>query len=100
MILINVDYTNWTPDDSDEGGTYDNGCLYQDEPISFRTLVELMRGYDSASSYPADENCWLSALTTDFKTGIETIHNIHFSAKNKSRYKKYWVMALKVAGFK
>ena len=100
MILIDVTYANWTPEDIDEGETFDNGCLFHDEPISFRTLVELMRGYDSASSYPADENSWLSALTTDFKTGIETIHNIHFSPKNKSRYKKYWLMALEVAGFK
>ena len=100
MILINVDYTNWTPDDSDEGGTNDNGCLYQDEPISFRTLVELMRGYDSASSYPADENSWLSALTTDFKSEVETVHNLYFSSMNKKRYKKYWMMALKATGFK
>ena len=100
MILIDVTFANWTPDDIDEGETFDNGYLFQDEPISFRTLVELMRGYDSASSYPADDDCWLSAFSTDIKTGIETIHNIHFSPKNKNRYKKYWSMALKVAGFK
>jgi len=42
MILIDITYANWTPEDIDEGETFDNGYLFQDEPITFKTLVELM----------------------------------------------------------
>lgn len=100
MILIDITYANWTPEDIDEGETFNNGYLFQDEPITFKTLVELMRGYDAPSTFPADEKSWLTALTINLKTGAETIHNIHFSPKNKNRYKKYWRLALKQAGFK
>mgnify|MGYP000202671922 FL=1 len=99
MILIDVTYANWSPADIDHGETVDQGFIFQDEPISFKSLVELMRGYESASNFPVDANCWLSSFNTDFKSGVETVHNLHFSYKNKTRYKKYWWMALKAAGF-
>ena len=95
MILIDVTYANWTPDDIDHGETRDQGFIFQDEPISFKNLVELMRGYESAI-----DNCsWLSSYNTDITTGVETVHNLHFSSRNKKRYKKYWGRALKMAGF-
>jgi len=100
MILIDVTYANWTPEDIEDGETNDNGYLFQDEPVSFKALVELMRGYDVPSNYPANAKCWLSSFTTDLKTGIETVHNLHLSSKNNRRYIKYWEKALKMAGFK
>jgi len=99
MILIDVTYANWTQADIDHGETRDQGFVFQDEPISFKSLVELMRGYESTSNFPVDANCWLSSYNTDIRTGIETVHNLHFSYKNKARYKKYWELALKAAGF-
>jgi len=95
MILIDITYANWTPEDIDHGETNDQGFIFQDEPISFKSLVELMRGYESES----DSCSWLSSFSTDIKTGIETVHNLHFSSRNKKRYEKYWGRALKSAGF-
>jgi len=100
MILINVTYANWTQADIEHGETRDQGYIFLDEPISFKSLVELMRGYESASNFSVDANCWLSSFSTDFKSGVDTVHNLHFSAKNKKRYLKYWWLALKAAGFK
>ena len=68
--------------------------------VSFKTLVELMRGYQKAPKYPTEDNCWLISFSSNFKTGVQTVHNLHFSTLNKNRYRKYWQMALKVAGFK
>jgi len=95
MILIDVTYANWSQADIDHGETIYQGFVFQDEPISFKGLVELMRGYESAS----DSCSWLSSYNTDIKTGIETVHNLHFLSRNKNRYKKYWGRALKSAGF-
>ena len=95
MILVDLTYANWTP-----GETLSKGYLFKNEPVSFKTLVELMRGYESSSTYPADSYSWLSLFNTDFRTGVETVQNLHFSPRNKSRYRKYWRIALKAAGFK
>jgi len=35
MILIDVTYENWSPDDIDHGETKEQGFVFQDEPISF-----------------------------------------------------------------
>ena len=94
-ILIDMTYANWAPDEN-----LDKGYVFKNEAVSFKTLVELMRVYESASTYPANSYSWLSSFNTDFRTGVETVQNLHFSPRNKSRYRKYWGRALKVAGFK
>ena len=99
MILVDVTYANWTQADIEHGETRDQGYIFQDEPISFISLIELMRGYESTSTFPVDQNSWLSSFNTDIQSGIETVHNLHFSSRNKPRYKKYWWLALKAAGF-
>ena len=100
MILIDMTYANWTSVQIAQGKILDKGYIFKNEPVSFKALIELMRGYEKASNNLADANCWLSLFKTDFKTGIETVHNLHFSTRNKNRYRKYWQMALRVAGFK
>ena len=75
----------------------------QDETVSFRELVDLMRDHPmpSSSHLQGTQWEWLSSEAyQDPYSGEYTEHSIHFSRENPPRNLKYWRAAMIAAGHK
>ena len=101
MILINRTYETITRESAEDGDNADSGFLSKNEPCTFRKLVGLLEGGE-ASSYPrAGLGDWVTHDGgTDYRTGEETRNSIHYSRDNPPRAAKYWVKALRAAGYR
>ena len=102
MILISKTYQTFTPESLEDGEAAEQGFIFQDEPHTFRELVNLIcsEGFNAASCSPATGETyeWLDTYTeTDYPTGEETIYSLHYSHNNESRAAKYWKAAFKAA---
>lgn len=75
----------------------------QDEAVSFRELVDLMRDHPmpSSSHLQGTQWEWLSSEPyQDPYTGAYVEYSIHFAPKNHARNLKYWRAAMIAAGHK
>lgn len=102
-ILISQTFSRVTEESAQYGEADETGFNFENEPTSFRDLVELMREHPNASSYRNDGNCkiWLDSESEqdDFTDDYITT-SIHFSRSNPERNKKYWRKAMLAAGLK
>jgi hypothetical protein len=100
-ILINRTYAETTPESAEIGDFSDTGFIEQDEQVTFRQLVELMRDYPHASQSPHDGNIDVSHstswYTSDYRTGTNRGESIHYSHNNTPNCAKYWRLAHKAA---
>lgn len=99
MILINKTYEIVTEDSVEEGAAGETGFYFEDEPMTFRELIDVMSrgGYYYSSSYPCYGNTsdWITTeAETDYLTGELTSYSLHFSHNNHPRLAKYWRKAL------
>jgi hypothetical protein len=102
MILISRTFSISTHESAEHGESAANGFIVEDEPITFRELVSLMKDHPIASSSYLMGNQWewLSAHPVqDFYSGAWTEESLHFSRMNYPRKLKYWRKALQCAGF-
>lgn len=100
MILINRCYSETTPESAESGDFSDTGFIAQDEPVTFRELVEVLRSHPVSSCWPAsgDVHTWFSTYPeTDYRTGTEREESVHFSRENPPHKAKYWEKAARVA---
>lgn len=98
-ILINKTFETWTQEDIEAGDTDDRGFTFQDEPHTFRELIDEMKNYTQPSSSPCQVDSWLtSGPDENYITGENTYHSLH-PANREPRTMRYWSKALKAAGF-
>lgn len=100
-ILVNKTFDIITPESAVIGDFEESGFEFQNEPFTFRELVELMSEHPQPSQWPNNggPRVWLSSYgEQDFRTGEEKTTSIHFSRENDSRMEKYWTKAMKFAG--
>lgn len=102
MILISKTYYETTPESAENGDFSDTGLVYENAEFTFRELVRELRDYSESSSYPCTDTSWVSTGfgVDDYSTGTETEYSLHFSRANPELKRKYWVKALRYAGFK
>ena len=100
FILINRTFTEVTPESAENGDFSDSGFLAENEAVTFRELVELMRIHrEPSNSGKISTNTWFSTYPeiTDYSTCTETTESIHFCAENAENVAKYWALARKFA---
>lgn len=98
MILVNKTYSEHTPESADDGEASDEGFVCEDEPYTFRELVDELRGYPFASTSRVTGSSYEWASTepeTDYRTGAEYQESIHYSHNNNTRAAKYWAKAMR-----
>lgn len=101
MILISTTYEIVTPESAEHGEAEENGMERENEPVTFRELVDLMREHPQAScSGPvSSEFTWFSSYPEqDCRTGEERSTSLHYSRENPARNAKYWSKAARFAG--
>jgi hypothetical protein len=102
LIYINRTYSITTEESAEDGESAENGFIVEDEPITFRELVSLMKDHPIASSSYLMGNQWewlSSHPVQDYYSGAWTEESLHFSSMNHPRKIKYWRKALRCAGF-
>ena len=101
-ILIHRTYSEVTPESAENGETSDSGFIIENEPCTFRELVDYFDTHREPSCAPArgDTDEWYSSgyEVQDYSTGEERETTIHYSRKNPARMEKYWRKAAIVAG--
>ena len=102
QMLISKTYEVVSYESAENGEAEECGFVFQDEKVTFRELVDLMKGHPNCSSVPfQNTNDWFSSYPEqDYKTGNETTTSIHFSRNNPARMEKYWMKAARVANSK
>lgn len=101
-ILLNKTYELITQESAEQGDAEDRGFEFEDQPFTFRELVDEMRNYSETSQYPINnvEWTWLTSEPDhDYRSGDETRYSLHYSRDNKPRSLKYWEKAMRKAGF-
>lgn len=104
MITITRIETVYPAPEDDEGDYCPDGeSTSQNETVSFRELVDLMREHPmpSSSHLQGTQWEWLSSEPyQDPYSGEYTEHSIHYAASNPARSLKYWRAAMIAAGHK
>ena len=98
MILIDKTFDEVTPESAEDGDTSDSGFIVENEPMTFRELVNELRGYPFASTARVTGSSYEWASTepeTDYRTGAEYQESIHYSYNNAPRAAKYWRKAMR-----
>lgn len=101
MIRIHRTFEVVTPESAEDGDFAESGFLSENESVSFRELVHLMRDYciPSNSRPSGSPNDWLSTYPSqDYRDCSETTESLHFSRQNPARMAKYWRKAMLAAG--
>ena len=100
MLYISKTYERVTQESAEAGEAEEQGFVFQDEPFTFRELVEELRGYSHASSYPCKGSRydWTTTESYQDMTGDYSSYSLHFSHINKPQNDKYWAKAIKLAG--
>lgn len=103
MLLIDKTFEIVTEESAESGEVDDAGYSAINERVTFRELVEMMRdSYIHASQFPVTRSTrvWFtSELEQDYKTGEYRNESIHFSESNPASKAKYWIKAMKCAGY-
>lgn len=101
MILISRTYEIVTHESAEDGEVAEHGFLSEDEPCTFREIVEAMRGYShpSCSHGTGDTAEWFSTeAEQDMLDGSYRIESLHYSMNNSPKSAKYWRWAAIAAG--
>lgn len=104
MILINKTFEIVTEESAEGGEIEESGFSAENEPVSFRELVDMLKGeFIHASQSPVNRSThvWFtSEPEQDYMTGEYRSESIHFSRENPARKAKYWIKAMQCAGFR
>jgi hypothetical protein len=103
MIRVTrIETTYPAPIDGDDYCPEPESVWANDDDVTFRELVRLMREHLHPSCSPArgDTREWLTTeAEQDWRTGEYTEHSLHYSRENPPRAAKYWRAAMRAAGF-
>ena len=101
MILISKTYSTITPESCENGDYDDTGFIFENEPCTFREVLDYLKNHREPSCYPLRktdnmENVWFSSgfEIEDYSTLEEKETSIHFSSDNKPRALKWWKKAI------
>lgn len=102
-ILVNITYETFKPHDGDVTDCDERGYVEQNKNVTFRELIEMLRGGESSSSSSptyGDPSDWVTHYGAEhnYRTGETTDNSIHFSRDNPPSAEKYWRLAFKKAG--
>ena len=89
MILISKTYEETTPESAEIGEFSDSGFDWEDEPYTFKELIEELKNYDYADNW-ATVDCGI----IDYDTLTYRTENLHYSHLNNPRSRKYWDKAI------
>ena len=98
-ILVNICFSEVTPESAETGSESDRGFVEQDSEYTFSELVNKIRQGGFVQEGSTD---WLSTgySTTDYTTGTEQEETMHFSRNNPEWKRKYFWFALKLTNLK
>ncbi len=103
MILVNRFFEVVTEESAADGDAAERGTISVDEPMSFRELVDALKGGES-SCYPS-QGFTFEWITQDcgetrewFERGERRSESIHFSRTNPDHKARYWRLAMIAAG--
>lgn len=99
-ILINITYAETTPDSAEIGDFSDQGFVKENQRVTFKELVALMKIYRNAcASGEPGITWWFSCgwFNKDSKTNTEREESIHYSRDNPPNCEKYWLKAANIA---
>jgi len=102
MILINICKEIITEESALDGEAAESWMDVENAERTFKELVREIEG-KQASQYPitSPENVWFTECgEMDYVTGEEENTSIHYSRDNSPNNLKYWIAAIKAAGFK
>ena len=107
VLYINRTFTEVTPESAEEGDFSAIGFIEQDQPVTFRELVNYMKNHNEAShtidgNWHPSTDTWFTcySFTSCYRTGTERQESIHYSSNNHPRNAKYWIWAYKAANKK
>lgn len=104
MLLIDKTFEIVTEESAESGDISDAGFAAVNLRVSFRELVDMIRGeYIHASQYPVTRSTrvWFTSESDqDYMTGDYRSESIHFNESNPKHKAKYWVKAMQCAGLK
>lgn len=104
MILIDKVYEIVTEESAENGEIEESGFSAQNEPVSFREIVDMLKGefiHASQSPVTHSTSVWFTSESEqDHMTGEYRSESIHFSHDNPSRKAKYWAKAIQFDGFR
>jgi hypothetical protein len=101
MIKITLCETVYPAPEEEEDYCPDGIGTTEDQEVTFRELVSLLRDYrnPSCSRATGSTNEWLSAEPEqDYRTGEWTERSLHYRRDNHGRSAKYWRKAMIHAG--
>lgn len=100
MILITKVWEETSYDDEGEPLVEQDGFEFVDEPMTFRDLVEELRGHRMPSSWPVRGTKfeWVSTEPQMDMEGVWRHTSVHYAQKNPNRNQKYWRWAFIHAG--
>ena len=93
-LLINICFSEITPESAESGDTSDNGLITENEPLTFRELVDkIWQGGFAREGLTG----WLSTgySVIDYSTLTEREETLHFSRDNPPYMEKYFWQALR-----
>ena len=104
MLLIDKTFEVVTEESAEDGEVADAGFSAIGECYTFRELVSLLKSiyvYPSESPVSRSSRVWFTSETEqDYRTGEYRNESIHYSAENPSRKVKYWIKAMRCAGYR
>lgn len=103
MILINRAYSIVTEESAAFGEHAESGMLAENESVTFRELVDMLRYGESSCSPATGETFeWVAhdqGETQEFiERGEREERTIHYSRANPARNARYWRLAFIAAG--
>lgn len=101
MILINKTMEIITEESAEHGEAAEQWMEYENAEFTVRELIRELKGLEP-SQYPITnpENVWFKSYgEIDYITGEYENYSLHYSRDNKPSSIKYWIAAIKAAGF-
>lgn len=103
ITITRIETVYPAPEDDEDDYCPERESTSQDETVSFRELVDLMREHPMPSSIPLRGSQWEWLSTEAYQdpySGEYTEQSIHYAASNHARNLKYWRAAMIAAGHK
>ena len=93
-MLLSKTFEVITPESAERGDVDSAGFEFENEPFSFRELMQALDDYDHPSDSHIGPLTWVStAPEINYRTGAETVYSLHFVGPESKR--KYWLRALR-----
>jgi hypothetical protein len=99
-MKVSVTYACTTPESAMHGDHSEQGFLLEDECVTFRELVDLVKDY--GVSFEHTNSDWMSSEpnVSDYRTMTYIEYGLHFCRDNPDRLWKWFLLAERVANRK